>query len=81
MSRFYAALNRVMRELDYKVVACALKKDAHVAAYGLADLVVSPIGRFVAGLSPREDFEIVREKLRRRDGEYRGAGLVILPKG
>ncbi|MEI6452955.1 MAG: DUF3800 domain-containing protein, partial [Actinomycetes bacterium] len=28
--RFYAALNRVMRELDYKVVACAIKKDAHV---------------------------------------------------
>ena len=164
--RFYAALNRVMRELDYKVVACAIKKDAHVAAYGLAaldpsmlsmsvlverfcfeiadrgdsrgrivaerrgrgfdaalrlawaalevggtaylppsvikqrlaglhlrdkkrriaglelaDLVVSPIGRFVAGLPPREDFEIVREKLRRRDGEYMGAGLVILPKG
>ena len=116
--RFYAALNRVMRELDYKVVACAIKKDAHVAAYGLAalevggtaylppsvikqrlaglhlrdkkrriaglelaDLVVSPIGRFVAGLPPREDFEIVREKLRRRDGEHRGAGLVILPKG
>jgi len=81
MSRFCAALNRVMGELDYKVVACALKKDAHVPAYGLADLVVSPIGRFVAGLSPREDFEIVRAKLRRRDGEYMGAGLVILPKG
>jgi len=164
--RFYAALNDVMREPDYKVVACAIKKDAHVAAYGLAaldpymlsmsvlverfcfeiadsgdsrgrivaerrgrgfdaalrlawaalevggtaylppsvieqritglhlrdkksriaglelaDLVVSPIGRFIAGLPPREDFEIVREKLRRRDGEYMGAGLVVLPKG
>lgn len=163
--RFYAALNHIMRELDYKVVACAIRKDAHVAAYGpaaldpymlsmsilverfcfeiadtgdtrghivaesrgrtfdaalklawaamevggtaylppsvimeriaglhlsdkkgriagleLADLVVSPIGRFVAGLPPREDFEVVREKLRRRDGEYMGAGLVVLPK-
>ena len=36
--RFYAALNRVMRELDYKVVACAIKKDAHVVAYGPAAL-------------------------------------------
>ena len=36
--RFCAALNDVMRELDYKVVACAIKKDAHVAAYGLAAL-------------------------------------------
>jgi len=163
--RFYAALNDIMRELDYKVVACAIKKDAHLAAYGLAaldpymlsmsvlverfcfeiadsgdsrgrivaerrgrgldaalqlawaalevggtaylppsvikqriaglhlcdkkhriaglemaDLVVSPIGRFVAGLSPREDFEIVRGKLRRRGGEFMGVGLVVLPK-
>jgi Protein of unknown function (DUF3800) len=154
--RFYVALNHIMRELDYKVVACAIRKDAHLAAYGpaapdpymlsmsvlverfcfeiadsgdtrghivaerrgrafdaalklawaamevrgtaylppsiikeriaglhlrdkkdriagleLADLVVSPIGRSVAGLPPREDFEIVREKLRRRDGEYK----------
>ena len=36
--RFCAALNDVMRELDYKVVACAIKKDALVAAYGLAAL-------------------------------------------
>jgi hypothetical protein len=163
--RFYSGLNTIMRELDYKVVACAIRKGAHLAAYGpaaldpymlsmnvlverfcfeiadagdtrgqiiaekrgstfdaalelawtslgmsgtaylpsslirqrvvdlhlrtkrsriagleLADLVVSPIGRFVAGLPPREDFAIVREKLRRRDGEYLGPGLVILPK-
>lgn len=41
---------------------------------------VVTIGRFVAGLSPREDFEIVRGKLRRRGGEFMGAGLVVLPK-
>ena len=56
-------------------------KKSRIAGLELADLVVSPIGRFVAGLPPREDFEIVREKLRRRDGAYMGAGLVILPKG
>ena len=55
-------------------------KKGRIAGLELADLVVSPIGRFVAGLPPREDFEIVRERLRRRDGEYMGPGLLILPK-
>ena len=163
--RFYRALNHMMRELDYQVIACAIRKDAHLAAYGaaaidpymlgmsvlverfcfeiggrpdkpghitaerrgpnfdaalrvawtamevggtaylppavikkriaglrlcdkadhiagleLADLVVSPIGRFVGGLPPRTDFHIVREKFRRHGGDFMGAGLVILPK-
>src|SRR5690606_38454557 len=34
--RFYTALNHLMRNLDYKVVACAIKKDAHLARYGPA---------------------------------------------
>jgi hypothetical protein len=37
-------------------------------------------GRSVAGRPPREDWTIVESKLRRRKGDYRGAGLVILPK-
>jgi Protein of unknown function (DUF3800) len=163
--QFYASLNQVMRELGYTVVACAIRKDSHLAAYGaaaldpymlslsvlverfcfeiadsgalsghiiaekrdrtldaalrlawtamgvngttylppavikerigglhlrdkkskiagleLADLVVSPIGRFVAGLAPREDFAIIQEKFRRRAGVYLGPGLVVLPK-
>ena len=45
----------------------------------IADLVVSPIGRFVAGRPPREDWTMVEAKLRRRKGDYLGAGLVILP--
>ena len=163
---FHRRLNALMLRLDYTVVACAVRKDAHLAAYGaaaldpyalslnvlverfcfaladaretqpglivaerrdkaldtallaswrnlqergtsylrpaairdrvahlrleskgagtagleLADLVVSPIGRFVAGKPPREDWAIVESKLRRRQGEYLGAGLVILPK-
>lgn len=28
--RFYATLNHLMQELDYKVVACAIKKDVHL---------------------------------------------------
>ena len=55
-------------------------KQAGVAGLEIADLVVSPIGRFVAGRAPREDWEIVEAKLRRRKGVYFGAGLVILPK-
>jgi len=55
-------------------------KGAGIAGLELADLVVSPIGRFVAGKQPREDWAIVESRLRRRKGDYLGAGLVILPK-
>lgn len=34
--RFYAGLNELMRTLDYQVVACAIRKDAHLRRYGLA---------------------------------------------
>jgi hypothetical protein len=47
----------------------------------LADLVVSPIGRHVLGKAEKEDFRIVQRKFRtNRAGEYRGYGLVVLPK-
>jgi len=162
--RFYAELNKLMRELDYTVVACAIKKDAHLARYGmaavdpyllsldilverfcfeigsipnggviyaekrspvldreldiawlnlkvqgtesvqastindritnlhtisketnnaglqLADLVVSPIGRFVLGKPTKEDWTIIESKFRRRGGCFLGAGLVVLPR-
>lgn len=161
---FFDALNATMRELEYTVVACAIKKDAHLARFGvqaedpykyslrilvdrfcrevgdipdggymcvekrgpeldrelerawsrlrregtsdlsageiderivdlgikekgldiagleLADLVVSPVGRYVAGKPTREDWEIVKGKLRRRGGTYHGHGLVVLPE-
>ena len=161
---FYQKLNALMRRLQYQVVACAIRKDEHLRAYGvaaldpyllsldvlverfcleigdvasggiivaerrnptldhqlelawlnlkvqgtrfmrakdierrvlslnlrdktenigglqLADLVVTPIGRFVLGKSAKEDFEIVQSKFRRnRDGKYEGYGLVVLP--
>lgn len=31
---FYSALNTMMHELEYKVVACVIKKDAHRSKYG-----------------------------------------------
>jgi hypothetical protein len=165
-TRFFAALNDLMRRLDYTVVACAIRKDELLSVYGesaadpymlslsvlverfcfeigaahprggriiaerrgrvfdqqlgvtwtaltlhgtrylrgsvirericgldlrskraslagleLADLVVSPIGRLVAGKPPRDDVRVVENKLRRREGGgYSGAGLVVLPK-
>lgn len=64
-----------------RVAHLSLKdKKAGIAGLELAGLVVSPISRFVAGKPPREDWEVVEAKLRRRKGVYFGAGLVILPK-
>jgi hypothetical protein len=31
---FYQALNQVMRELDFQVIACVIRKDEHLALYG-----------------------------------------------
>lgn len=36
--RFYAALNSMMTAMEYTVVACAIRKDEHLAKYGLAAL-------------------------------------------
>jgi hypothetical protein len=55
-------------------------KRENIAGLQLADLVVSPIGRFVLGKRPQNDWRIVESKLRRRVGSYDGPGLVILPK-
>lgn len=56
-------------------------KAERLAGLELADLVVSPIGRFLLGKSTKEDFRIIEEKFRRHaSGEYRGYGLVELPK-
>lgn len=56
-------------------------KTDNVAGLQLADLVVSPIGRHLLGKTEKEDFRVVRKKLRTNAaGEYRGFGLVVLPK-
>jgi hypothetical protein len=34
--RFYQETNRLMASLDYTVVACVIKKEAHLHRYGLA---------------------------------------------
>ncbi|MDQ3458344.1 MAG: DUF3800 domain-containing protein [Deinococcota bacterium] len=160
---FYVRLNALMRNWNYEVVACAIRKDEHLARYGLAaldpymlsldvvverfcmslgdetpgrvvveargypldeqlqlawrnvqlqgtrflrgsrisrciasldignkheniaglqlaDLVVSPIGRYVMGKRAYEDWQIIASKFRKRHGSWSGAGLVVLPK-
>ena len=37
-TEFYDRLNTLMRELDYSVVACTIRKDEHLARYGMAAL-------------------------------------------
>ena len=52
-----------------------------LAGLELADLVVSPLGRWVAGMPTKADLDIVVGKLRvGPDGSWAGAGLIVLPK-
>ena len=56
-------------------------KNENIAGLQLADLVVSPIGRHVLGKPAKEDWRIVKSKLRRSErDEAEGYGLVVLPK-
>ena len=55
------------------------KRD-NIAGLQLADLVISPIGRYILGKRMHEDWTIVESKLRKRQGAYEGAGLIVLPK-
>ena len=56
-------------------------KSENVPGLQLADLVVSPIGRHVLGKPERDDWRIVRSKLRCGPrGATDGYGLVVLPK-
>ena len=56
------------------------KKD-NIAGLQLADLVVSPVGRYLLGKPAKEDWEIVKRKLRRSPGgRVDNYGMVILPR-
>lgn len=161
---FYSKLNILMNELQYSIVACAIKKDEHIEKYGdsaidpyllslnvivekfclylrhnnelgsiiaekrdrtldhelelswlnlkirgtkhlkgseiedkieslklehkhlntnalqIADLVVSPIGRYVLGKNLKKDFEIIKSKFLQLSIHQEEFGLIILPK-
>lgn len=55
-------------------------KSGNIAGLQLADLVVSPIGRFVIGKPIHQDFRIVESKFSASAEGYIDSGLVILPK-
>lgn len=70
------------KHVDARVQSLNLRsKSENIAGLQLADLVVTPIGRHVLGKKEKEDFRVVRDKFRMNTmGEYRGFGLVVLPK-
>ena len=69
------------RTISQRIAALnSRSKEENIAGLQLADLVVSPIGRYVLGKRTYEDWEIIEAKFRRRKGNYRGAGLVVLPR-
>ncbi|MGI8405896.1 MAG: DUF3800 domain-containing protein [Thermomicrobiales bacterium] len=73
----YAGTNR----FNDRIIDLTLRhKSLNIAGLQLADLVVSPIGRKLIGKIPREDWNIIESKFRRRpNGTYNGYGLKILP--
>lgn len=74
----YVSAQQIRRHLSADLVIRA--KNKNVAGLQIADLVVSPIGRRVLGKPPKQDWQVVREKIRKGPaGNYAGYGLVILP--
>jgi hypothetical protein len=73
------------RYLDHSTISARITglacvpKAANLAGLQIADLVVSPIGRYVLGKPTKEDFDIVKRKFR-GGGNFLGKGLVVLPK-
>lgn len=70
--------SKVVKE---KIVNLVLReKSQNIPGLQLADLVASPIGRFVIGKKSNKDFEIIQHKFRKNSqGNYLGYGLVIFP--
>lgn len=68
--------------IDERICELIVKdKRLNVAGLQLADLVISPIARQATRLPVKEDWEIVKSKIRRSaGGKWRGYGLVYLPR-
>jgi len=67
--RFYAGLNALMRELDYSVVACVIRKKDHLSRYGVAAL--DPYLMSLDILVERFCFDV---------GDVSGGGLIVSEK-
>lgn len=68
-ARFYERLNALMRSLRFSVVACAIRKDAHLARYGVAAL--DPYLLSLDILVERFCFDI---------GDATGGGVIVAEK-
>lgn len=55
-------------------------KHLNTNAIQIADLIVSPIGRYVLGKTMKKDFEIIKSKFLELSKDKEEFGLVILPK-
>lgn len=70
-------------EIDAKIVDFVLKdKKPHLAGLQLADLVITPIGRHVAGMPAKPNevrWSVVKGKLRRAGATFMERGLIIRP--
>ncbi|MBI4185016.1 MAG: DUF3800 domain-containing protein [Proteobacteria bacterium] len=67
--RFYEGLNALMRELDFRVVACVIRKEDHLARYGVAAL--DPYMLSLDILVERFCFDV---------GNVAGGGLIVAEK-
>ncbi len=68
-SRFYDHLNRLMAELEYKVVACVVRKEEHLQRYG------------VAALDPYMlSLDILVERFCMEIGNVQNGGMIIAEK-
>jgi hypothetical protein len=76
-TRFLTPARVVDRIKEFKIV----KKAKGVTGLESADLVVSPIGRWVHKKEKKELFQIIQSKFRKgSDGKISGHGVVIFPK-
>ncbi|HXO19286.1 MAG TPA: DUF3800 domain-containing protein [Thermoanaerobaculia bacterium] len=66
---FYAELNKLLADLKFQIVACAIRKDAHLDRYGLA--AVDPYHLGLEVLVERFCYEI---------GDRAGAGVIVAEK-
>ena len=63
---FYLRLNALMRELEYRVVACAIRKEEHLVRYG------------VAALDPYlMSLDILVERFCMDVGDIEGSGVIV----
>jgi len=77
-TRYFQAQQIESRILGLNLCA----KCKNIAGLQLADLVVTPIGRYVLGKPIKEDFNAIESKFRRNpSGKWQGYGLIVLPKG